>query len=108
MPQFDGMESFCGRIMHAHDFRSAEEFKGKDVLVIGTSYSAEDIASQCYKYGVKSVTCSYRTGEAASVASCLPDALLCNMLTHPTHRFAPRPQPPWDSTGQKTSPQSLS
>uniref|UniRef100_A0A7S3WWK2 Flavin-containing monooxygenase n=2 Tax=Emiliania huxleyi TaxID=2903 RepID=A0A7S3WWK2_EMIHU len=47
--------------MHAHDFRSAEEFAGKDVLVIGTSYSAEDIASQCYKYGVKSVTLSWRT-----------------------------------------------
>ncbi|GMH86861.1 hypothetical protein TrST_g12252 [Triparma strigata] len=61
VPSFPGMESFCGRIMHAHDFRAAEEFKDKDILVIGTSYSAEDIASQCYKYGVKSVTCSYRT-----------------------------------------------
>ena len=30
-------------------------------MVIGTSYSAEDIASQCYKYGCKSVTCSWRT-----------------------------------------------
>ena len=27
------------------------EFTGKDILIIGTSYSAEDIASQCYKYG---------------------------------------------------------
>ena len=26
------------------------EFTGKDILIIGTSYSAEDIASQCYKY----------------------------------------------------------
>ena len=56
-----GAEQFAGRIMHSHDFRSAEEFKGKNIVVIGTSYSAEDIASQCYKYGVKSVTCSYRT-----------------------------------------------
>ena len=61
VPTFEGLESFEGRVMHAHDFRSAEEFTGKDILVIGTSYSAEDIASQCYKYGVKSVTCSYRT-----------------------------------------------
>lgn len=29
--------------------------------MIGTSYSSEDISSQCYKYGCKSVTISYRT-----------------------------------------------
>ena len=61
VPEFPGMETFQGRIMHAHDFRSAETFKDQRVLVIGTSYSAEDIASQCYKYGVKSVHCSWRT-----------------------------------------------
>lgn len=61
VPQFSGMEAFAGRIMHAHDFRAAEEFAGKRILIVGTSYSAEDIASQCYKYGVKSVHCSWRT-----------------------------------------------
>ena len=45
------MESFPGRILHGHDFRDAEEFKNKDVVVLGSSYSAEDIALQCYKYG---------------------------------------------------------
>ena len=44
-----------------HDFRDALEFKGKDLLIVGSSYSAEDIGSQCYKYGAKSVTISYRT-----------------------------------------------
>ena len=29
--------------------------------VIGTSYSAEDVGSQCYKYGAKSITSSYRS-----------------------------------------------
>jgi trimethylamine monooxygenase len=61
VPEFAGMEAFDGRIMHAHDFRAAEEFAGKRVMVVGTSYSAEDIASQCHKYGVKSVHCSWRT-----------------------------------------------
>jgi trimethylamine monooxygenase len=61
VPEFPGFEKFEGRILHAHDFRDAVEFKGKDICVIGTSYSAEDIASQCYKYGCKSVICSYRT-----------------------------------------------
>ncbi|MGO1782421.1 MAG: NAD(P)/FAD-dependent oxidoreductase, partial [Moraxellaceae bacterium] len=54
-------ESFPGRVLHAHDFRDALEFKNKDILLIGSSYSAEDIGTQCYKYGTKSVTISYRT-----------------------------------------------
>ena len=61
MPSFDGFERFPGRILHAHDSRDATEFQGKDVLLIGTSYSAEDIGSQCWKYGAKSITVSHRT-----------------------------------------------
>jgi trimethylamine monooxygenase len=61
MPYFEGLETFPGRVMHAHDFRSANEFAGKRLLMVGSSYSAEDIATQCYKYGAQSVTFSYRT-----------------------------------------------
>ncbi|KQZ26469.1 potassium transporter [Mesorhizobium sp. Root552] len=61
VPEFPGFDRFNGRILHAHDFRDAREFIGKDILLIGTSYSAEDIGSQCWKYGAKSVTNSYRT-----------------------------------------------
>ena len=61
VPSFPGFEDFPGRVLHAHDFRDAVEFVDKDVLIIGTSYSAEDIGSQCWKYGCKSVTVSHRT-----------------------------------------------
>jgi len=61
VPYFEGLERFPGRVMHAHDFRSAEEFESKDMLIVGSSYSAEDIGTQCFKYGAKSVTFSYRT-----------------------------------------------
>jgi trimethylamine monooxygenase len=61
IPEFPGLAKFPGRVLHAHDFRSADEFAGKDVLCIGSSYSSEDIGIQCYKYGAKSVTFSYRT-----------------------------------------------
>ena len=61
MPNFEGFSQFPGRILHAHDFRNALEFKGQDILIIGTSYSAEDIGSQCWKYGAKSITVSHRT-----------------------------------------------
>jgi len=61
VPHFEGLDTFNGRVLHAHDFRDAREFKDKDILIIGTSYSAEDIGSQCWKYGCKSVTVSHRT-----------------------------------------------
>jgi len=61
VPEFPGFDSFNGRVLHAHDFRDAMEFKDKDILIIGTSYSAEDIGSQCWKYGCKSITVSHRT-----------------------------------------------
>ena len=61
VPSFPGFESFAGRILHAHDFRDALEFKDKDVLIVGGSYSAEDIGSQCFKYGARSITSCYRS-----------------------------------------------
>ena len=61
MPDFEGIETPPGRVMHAHDFRGAEDLAGRDLLVIGSSYSAEDIGSQAHKMGARSVTASYRT-----------------------------------------------
>jgi trimethylamine monooxygenase len=61
VPFFEGIAGFNGRVLHSHDFRDALEFKDKDLLIVGRSYSAEDIGSQCWKYGAKSVTVSYRT-----------------------------------------------
>jgi len=61
VPHYEGFESFNGRILHAHDFRDAREFKGLNILLLGTSYSAEDIGSQCWKYGAKSLTVAHRT-----------------------------------------------
>ena len=61
VPFYPGFDSFNGRILHAHDFRDAREFADKDILILGTSYSAEDIGSQCWKYGCKSVTVAHRT-----------------------------------------------
>ena len=60
-PYYEGFEKFSGRILHAHDFRDAQEFIDQDILILGSSYSAEDIGSQCWKYGCKSITVSHRT-----------------------------------------------
>ncbi|MFA9232014.1 MAG: NAD(P)-binding domain-containing protein, partial [Microgenomates group bacterium] len=60
VPEYPGFDKFGGRVLHAHDFRDAMEFNGKDILLLGSSYSAEDIGSQCWKYGAKTVTVAYR------------------------------------------------
>ena len=61
MPYFKGIENFPGNVMHAHDFRGADQFKDRKLLLIGSSYSAEDIGVQCHKHGAESVTLSYRS-----------------------------------------------
>ncbi len=62
VPEYPGFDQFNGRILHAHDFRDAREFEGQRLLIMGTSYSAEDIGSQCWKYGCKSIVQSSRSG----------------------------------------------
>lgn len=67
LPNFKGMDTFRGRILHSHDFRSADEFRGQNVLVVGSSRSASDISQQCLKFGAEKVTISMRnTGSPIS------------------------------------------
>ena len=61
IPYFEGIETFPGQVIHSHDFRDARQFVGRDILIIGGSLSAEDIALQTFKFGAKSITISYRT-----------------------------------------------
>lgn len=49
--------------MHSHDVRSGQDYKDMRVCVVGTSYSAEDIASMAWKNGCKSVVCCSRGNE---------------------------------------------
>jgi trimethylamine monooxygenase len=60
MTNIDGVNEFPGRVLHSHEFRGADEFVGLHLLLIGGSFSADDIALQCYKFGVRSVTISSR------------------------------------------------
>ena len=61
VPEYKGFDKFHGRVLHAHDFRDAREFTGRSVLLVGSSYSAEDIGSQCWKYGAKRIHTCYRS-----------------------------------------------
>jgi trimethylamine monooxygenase len=62
MLKIDGVDQFPGRVLHSHEFRGADEFVGLNLLIIGSSFSAADIAIQCYKFGARSVIISSRRG----------------------------------------------
>ncbi|XP_031617452.1 senecionine N-oxygenase-like [Contarinia nasturtii] len=48
-PQIEGANEFKGKIIHSHDYRRAEDFRGADVLLIGGGDSGTDIAFQLSK-----------------------------------------------------------
>lgn len=43
-PQFDGQDTFQGHVLHAHDYRDREIYRGKKVVIVGSGNSALDIA----------------------------------------------------------------
>ncbi|MGB3698368.1 MAG: NAD(P)/FAD-dependent oxidoreductase [Gordonia sp. (in: high G+C Gram-positive bacteria)] len=61
VPDVEGIDTFPGEVIHAHEFRGAERFAGQRLLIIGGSYSAEDIGIQSHKMGARQVTMSYRS-----------------------------------------------
>ena len=46
VPKFEGAESFPGIQMHAHSYRSPDDFAGKKVLLVGAAASGEDISRE--------------------------------------------------------------
>ena len=47
-------------MLHAHSYQDGKLYKDKRVLCIGGSYSSEDIALQCWKYGAKYAHITHR------------------------------------------------
>ncbi|KAH7521892.1 hypothetical protein FEM48_Zijuj07G0080100 [Ziziphus jujuba var. spinosa] len=44
VPEFEGLDEFGGRVMHACDYRSGESFHGKRVLVVGCGNSGMEVS----------------------------------------------------------------
>ena len=59
-PTLAGIEQFTGRVLHSRDFREATDFKGKNILIIGSGYSAQDIAQLTHRYGANRIVCSWK------------------------------------------------
>lgn len=57
-----GIDDYDGHVIHSHNFRlGGGDFRGQNVLIVGTGYSGEDIAMQCVKFGAASATVVHRT-----------------------------------------------
>ncbi|HZY49619.1 MAG TPA: NAD(P)-binding domain-containing protein [Devosia sp.] len=49
IPEYPGRELFRGRQLHTHDYRTAEEFRGQHVLIVGGGISAIQLLDEISK-----------------------------------------------------------
>lgn len=59
VPQWPGLETFQGEVVHSSKFRRASDYAGKSVLVVGSGNSGAEIASRLTEYA--NVAISVRT-----------------------------------------------
>ena len=62
-PRYPGQETFSGLQLHTHDFRSAADFAGRRVLVVGGGTSAVQFLLQLTKAGAQTVWSTRRPPE---------------------------------------------
>lgn len=53
-PNWTGIETFTGKILHSSEYLQGAEFEGKKVLVVGFGNSGVEIALDLYEYGATS------------------------------------------------------
>lgn len=53
IPKLPGLDDFSGKMLHSKYFRTARDFAGQRVLVVGTSTSGHDIAFDLYNKGAE-------------------------------------------------------
>lgn len=61
VPSWPGQEGFTGSIVHASDYRNAEPYAGRSVLVVGTGNTGCEIAQDLGANGAAPVWLAYRT-----------------------------------------------
>jgi cation diffusion facilitator CzcD-associated flavoprotein CzcO len=60
-PDWPGTETFRGQLLHSVEYRNPEEFRGRDVLVVGTGNSGAEIAVDLVEGGAARVRLAVRT-----------------------------------------------
>jgi len=61
VPQWPGLQTWTGTLVHSARYRNAEPFRGKDVLVVGPGNSGAEIATDLAEGGAASVSLAIRT-----------------------------------------------
>ncbi|WP_210582579.1 NAD(P)/FAD-dependent oxidoreductase [Streptomyces sp. GESEQ-4] len=61
LPDWPGRDSYTGALLHAADYRSAEPYAGRDVLVVGVGNTGAEIAVDLVEGGASRVRLSVRT-----------------------------------------------
>ncbi|GAB2621959.1 monooxygenase [Paractinoplanes abujensis] len=61
VPQWPGLSSWTGRLIHSAEYRNAQPFQGRDVLVVGPGNSGAEIATDLAEGGAASVSLAIRT-----------------------------------------------
>jgi putative flavoprotein involved in K+ transport len=61
LPDWPGRHRFPGRLLHSAEYRNPREFRGRDVLVVGSGSSALDIAGDLVQGGAGRVRLAVRT-----------------------------------------------
>jgi cation diffusion facilitator CzcD-associated flavoprotein CzcO len=61
IPQWPGMDSFAGLILHSRDYVSGRKFAGQAVLVVGIGNSGAEIAADLVEQGASRVAIAVRT-----------------------------------------------
>jgi hypothetical protein len=54
-PAFPGADTFTGEQIHSHDYRAADRFAGRRVLVLGIGNSACDVAAECSQVAARTL-----------------------------------------------------
>ena len=75
VPAIPGIESFTGQVIHSHNYRRPEDFKGSDVIILGGGASGTDISIEL-------------SGSASSVYLSHNNPPLPTLLPHNVHQVS--------------------
>jgi putative flavoprotein involved in K+ transport len=80
LPKYPGMDSFKGQQVHSSAFRTGIEWKGKNVVVVGSNNSAHDICADLWENGAQ-VTMVQRSSTHIARSEALMDLALGGLYT---------------------------
>jgi putative flavoprotein involved in K+ transport len=84
LPDWPGADAFDGELIHGQDYRNAEPYRDRDVLVVGTGNTGAEIAVDLVEGGAARVRIAVRTPPAVMLreANGVPSQVTGLMIRH--------------------------